>query len=104
MKTVIAVLWQTGLMVIAAFAGFVAGMVVPAIRVQHVLHQTATSIRTYDFNWIIAVVLVYLVLLLVGAARKRVREVALTATIALVITLAGLALFTQIGIKDVVIS
>ena len=101
MKNVITILWQTGLMVIAAFGGFVAGMIVPTIRVQRVLHQTATTIRTYDYNWIIAVVIVYLLLLLIGAARKRMRKTALTATIALIITLAGLALFTQIGIKDV---
>lgn len=101
MKNTIAILWQTGLMVIAAFAGFVAGMIAPAIRVQRILHQTATTIRTYDFNWIIAVVIVYVLLLTIGAARKRFRDTVLTATIALLITLAGLALFTQIGIKDV---
>ena len=104
MKQVIAVLWQTGLMVVAAFAGFVAGMVVPSIRVQRVLSQTATSIRTYDFNWIIAVLIVFVLLLLLGAILKRFREMAITATIALAITLAGLALFTQIGLKDVTLS
>jgi ABC-type uncharacterized transport system permease subunit len=104
MKHVIAVLWQTGLMIVAAFCGFVAGMIVPSIRVQRVLSQTATSIRTYDFNWIIAVLIVFVLLLLVGALLKRFREMAITATVALVITLAGLALFTQIGVKDVTLS
>lgn len=104
MKQVIAVLWQTGLMVVAAFAGFVAGMIVPSIRVQRVLSQTATSIRTYDYNWIIAVLIVFVLLLLLGAILKRFREMAITSTIALVITLAGLALFTQIGVKDVTLS
>lgn len=101
MRHVLAVLWQTGLMVIAAFAGFVAGMIMPGIRVQRVVQQTATTIRTYDFNWVIAVVVVFLLLLLLGALRKRFRETALTATFALIITIAGLALFTQIGVKDV---
>jgi hypothetical protein len=101
MKLVLAVVWQTVLLVLAAAAGFVAGMTVPAIRLQRVLIQTPTHIRTYDFNWIIAVLLVYVLLLLIGMVRKRLPETALSATIALVITMAGLALFTQIGIKDV---
>ena len=104
MKRVIAVLWQTGLMVVAAFAGFVAGMVVPSIRIQRVVSQTATSIRTYDYNWIIAVVIVFVLLLLLGAILKRFREMAITASIALVITLAGLALLTQIGVKETMLS
>jgi hypothetical protein len=104
MKHVIAVLWQTGLLMVTAFAGFIAGMIVPSIRIQRVMSQSATHIRTYDFNWIIAVLLVFVVLLLVGAIMKRFREMAITAIIALVITVAGLALFTQIGIKDVSIS
>lgn len=104
MKHVIAVLWQTGLMIVAAFCGFVAGMIVPSIRVQRVLSQTPTHLRTYDFNWIIAVLIVFVLLLLLGVILKRFREVAITATIALVITLVGLALFTQIGVKDVGIS
>lgn len=101
MKHVIAVLWQTGLLMVTAFAGFIAGMIVPSIRIQRVVSQSATHIRTYDFNWILAVLLVFVVLLAVGAIMKRFREMAITATIALVITIAGLALFTQIGIKDV---
>lgn len=101
MKHVVAVLWQTGLLIVAAFAGFVTGMIVPSIRIQRVVSQSATHVRTYDFNWILAVLLVFVVLLAVGAILKRFREVAITATIALVITIAGLALFTQIGIKDV---
>lgn len=104
MKQVLAVLWQTGLMVVAAFVGFIAGMVVPSIRIQRVVSQTATSIRTYDYNWIIAVLIVFVLLLLLGAILKRFRAMAITASIALVITLAGLALFTQIGVKDVTLS
>jgi hypothetical protein len=102
MKMVVAVVWQAIVLILAAFGGFVAGMVVPMIRLQRVLIQTPTHTRTYDFNWIAAVTLVYLLLLLVGVARKRLRETAFSATIALLLTLAGLALFTQIGIKDVI--
>jgi hypothetical protein len=97
MKTVVAVVWQTIVLVLAAFGGFIAGMVVPAIRIQRVLSPT----RTYDYNWIVAVVIVYALLLLIGLLRKRMRETLISASIALVITLAGLALFTQIGIKDI---
>jgi uncharacterized membrane protein (DUF2068 family) len=68
--------------------------------VQHVLSQTATTIRTYDFNWMIAVLLVYGVLLLIGALRKRWRGTLLSATLALVVVAAVLLLFTQIGIKE----
>jgi hypothetical protein len=102
MKLVLAVVWQTIVLVIAAFGGFVAGMVMPAMRLQRVLISTPTHSRTYDYNWIVAVVVLYVVLLLIGVLRKRLRETVVSATIALVITLAGLALFTQIGIKDVV--
>jgi len=104
MKQVIAVLWQTGLMIVAAFAGFIAGMVMPSIRIQRVLLQTPTMIRTYDFNWIVAVVIVFVLLLLVGAIRKRFRESAITTTVAFVITVAFLVLATKIGIKEVTLS
>jgi|GEM_PF-790459 len=104
MKHVIAVLWQTGLLIIAAFAGFIAGMLFPAIQIQHVMSQTMTHVRTYDFNWILAVLLVYVVLILIGAVTKQLRPMLITATVALVITIVGLVAFTQIGIKEVSIS
>lgn len=104
MKQVIAVLWQTGLLILAAFAGFIAGMVVPSIRIQRVLLQTPTMIRTYDYNWIVAVVIVFVLLLLLGAILKRFRAMAITSTIALVITLAFLLLATHIGVKEVTLS
>ena len=102
MKLVLAVVWQAILLFVAAFVGFVAGMTIPAIRLQRVLLETPTHTRTYDFNWIVAVVLVYALLLLIGVLRKRFRETLISATIALVIAAGTLALFTQIGIKDIV--
>jgi uncharacterized membrane protein len=101
MKTALAVLWQTILLVVVAWAGFIAGMTVPAVRIQRTLLQTPTHIRTYDYDWIVAVLIVYVLLLLAGAARKRLRETAISATAALVVTVGLLVLFTQIGIKDV---
>ena len=100
MKQLIAVVWQCVLLFVAALIGFAVGISVPALRVYRELSHTATNVRTYDFDWLIAVVLVYLMLLALGAARKRARGMALTATIALVIVIAGIALFTQLGIKN----
>jgi hypothetical protein len=102
MKLALAVLWQSIVLFIAAWCGFLAGMFVPSIRIQHVLIKTATELKTYDYNWIVALLVVYLLLLLIGVARKRFRETAITATIALILIAAVLALGTQIGIKDVV--
>jgi hypothetical protein len=100
MKQVLTVLWQTIVMVMAAWAGFLVGMFVPALRVSRVVGHTAISVRTYDFDWLIAVLLVYLLFLAVGAATKRLRGTAITATSALVIAIAVLVLFTKIGLKD----
>jgi hypothetical protein len=101
MKQAFAVLWQTIVLVIAAWSGFVAGMIVPSIRIQRVISQTAVSLKTYDYNWIVAVVIVYALLLLIGVLRKRLRATLITATAALILTLVLLALFTHIGVKEV---
>jgi hypothetical protein len=100
MRTALAVLGQVLLLFITAMCGFVAGVAVPALRVTRVTSHTALYTRTYDFDWLIAVLLVYAVLLLIGAARKRLRPCAISATIALVITIAVIVLFTQIGVKE----
>ena len=100
MRHAIAVVSQSVLLFLTAFVGFAVGISVPALRVSRVLSQTATNTRTYDFDWLIAVLLVYALLLMVGALRKRLRATALTATVALAIVVAALLLFTQLGIKD----
>ena len=102
MKNALSVVWQTVVLLLAAFCGFITGMTTPAVRLQRILIQTPTHTRTYDYNWIVAVLVVYVLLLLLGVARKRLRDTAISATIALVLTIAGLALLTQIGIRDVV--
>ncbi len=101
MKMALHVLWQTIVLFVVAWAAFIAGLLVPVIRFTRTLIQTPTHTRTYDFDWIIAVLIVYVLLLVIGAARKRLRESVVSATAALVITVAVLTLFTQIGIKDV---
>jgi hypothetical protein len=100
MKQMIAIIWQCVLLGFAALAGFIVGISEPSLRVYRVVSHTAFNIRTYDFDWLIAVLLVYVVLLMIAAARKRLRSTAATATIALVIVVAGIALFTQLGIKN----
>lgn len=100
MKQILSVLWQTLVLFAAALAGFVVGLFKPSLRVTHVLSQTATDLRTYDFDWLIAAVLVYLLLLVLHAARGRLRQGGLAATIALLITVAGIVLFTHIGIQN----
>ncbi len=99
MKFVLSVVWKAVLLYLAALAGFVLGMAVPALRVYRVLSQSAANVRTYDFDWLIAVLLVWAVLLLVALLRKRPREAA-TATVALLIVLAIVTLGTQLGLKD----
>ncbi len=100
MKHLIAIVWQSILLSFAAFVGFLVGISVPSLRVYRVISHTLTNIRTYDFDWLIAVLLVYFLLLLTAVIRKRLRITAATATIALIIVVVGVVLFTQLGIKN----
>ncbi|MGI4855185.1 MAG: hypothetical protein ACRYF4_14205 [Janthinobacterium lividum] len=100
MKQVLSIIWQAIVLYVAAFAGFIAGMTVPVLRVSRVVSQTASTVRTYDYDWLIAVLLLYVVLLLVGVARKRLRQSWIATTIALVLTVAIVLLFTQLGVKE----
>lgn len=100
MRQVIAVVWQSVFLYLAALLGFAIGISVPALRVSREVSHTATNIRTYDFDWLIAVLLAYAFLLLIAAARKRLRDTAITATIAMAVVVAGIALFTHLGIKN----
>lgn len=99
-RRVLSILWQTVLLFAAAFAGFLTGMLRPDLRVYRLVSRTATNIRTYDFNWVIAAALVYAVLLLVATFRKRIHASWVNTTIALVITVAVILLFTQFGVKN----
>lgn len=100
MKQILSVVWQAVVLYLAAFLGFVAGMTVPALRISRVVSQTSSSVRTYDYDWLIAVLLMYCLLLLVSVARKRIRTGWIATTIALGITLAVVLLFTRLGIKE----
>ena len=100
MKQVIAILWQAVVLYAAAFAGFLLGLAVPALRVSRVLSHTLTVERTYDFDWLIAVGVVYVLLLDVAAIRGRFRQGWIATTIALVLVLLVVTFFTQLGVKE----
>ncbi len=100
MKTVGSVLWRAVVLYLAALAGFAGGVAMPALRVSRTLSHTATSIRTYDYDWLIAVLLVYLLMLVVSTVRRRLRQSWLASTAALVLTAAVVLLFTQLGVKE----
>ena len=99
MNFFLSVLWKSILLFLAALAGFAAGVGVPALRVSRVLSQSATNVRSYDFDWLIAVLLVWAALALAGLLRRRTRET-VTATLALVVVASIVVLFTQLGVKD----
>ncbi len=99
MKQVLSVLWKAVLLYLAALGGFVIGVAKPGLRVSRVLSQTPTNVRMYDFDWLIAVLLVWAVLLVFALLRKRPRE-AVTASIALSVVLAIVTMFTQLGIMN----
>ena len=100
MRTALAVLGQTLLLFVTALGGFMVGAAVPALRISRVTAHTALYTRTYDFDWLIAVLLVYAALVAYGVMRKRIKTCATSATIALVITVVIIVFFTQIGVKE----
>lgn len=101
MKQVIAVVWQAAVLYAAAFAGFLVGLAVPSLRVSRVLSHTASMERTYDFDWLIAVALVYALLLGFSAARGRFRQGWIVTTVAFCLVLLVVLFFTQLGMKEV---
>ena len=100
MRQFLSVLWQAVLLGAAALTGFVIGLVKPSLRVTHELSRTATNLRTYDFDWLIAVALVYVLLMLLHALRGRLRQNGTAATAALALVVAAIVLLTHIGIQN----
>ena len=93
MKVFIAVL-QALLMLVAG----VAAMFWRPFGVTHVLWRTDAGIRTFEFDWVIAVAIVYLLLLGVALLRKRIKTALPWTTLALALSL--LAGFTlKLGFK-----
>lgn len=100
MKQALATIGQTVLLLLVAVGAFVTGMFVPAVRLTHEMSRTATNLRTYDFDWLVAVALAYALLLLIGVLRRRIRTSWVASTAAFVLTVAIVLLFTQLGVKD----
>lgn len=102
MKRALSVLGQTILLLLAAV---VFGIVLPGthhspFHVVRVLSSQGFQRRQYEFDWLIGVGLVYLLLLLIGVLTKRIRRSWRTSTFALAITLLVVLLFTKIGFKE----
>lgn len=100
MKQAISVVWQAVVLYLAAVAGFLVGLAVPSLRVSRVLSQTAATVRTYDFDWLIAVAITYVLLLAVAALRRRLRQGWIATTVALALVVFVVVVFTQLGVKE----
>jgi len=94
MKHFFSVLLQTILLFVV---GFVVMLWHP-IGLSHLLWQTATQRRTYEADWLIAAFAVYLVIILIEAARKHLRSGIVPATVALALA-TGLGLALGFGFK-----
>ncbi len=98
MKHVLSALAQTILLLIV---GAVVMLWHP-LGLSHMLWQTATQRRTFEADWLIAVFVVYLVIVLIEALRKRLRGGLAPATVALVLAIAlGLAMKFGFKLTDV---
>ena len=96
MSRVLSVLGQIALFLLTA----VAGMLLRPFHVTHVLSQGGFIRRQYEFDWLISVGIVYALCLVIGLLTKRIRTSWISTTIAFVLTLLVLLLFTRIGYKD----
>ena len=101
MKRALSIAGQMLVMVLAAFTGMLfLGKLVPQLHLVHVVSQQGFTRRQYEFDWLLSVGFVYVLFLLIGLATKRIRTSWLSTTVAFVLTVALLALFTHIGFKD----
>ena len=62
--------------------------------------QEGYTRRQYEFDWLLCDGILYLVLLLVGLVARRIRTSWISTTVAFVLTVLVIALFTKIGYKD----
>jgi hypothetical protein len=94
MKHVLSALGQTILLLLVGAAV----MLWHPLGLSHVLWQSATQRRTFEADWLVAVVGVYLVIVLIEALRKRLRGGLAPATLALALAIA-LGLAMKFGFK-----
>lgn len=96
MKPAFAVLGQMVLFFLTA----IAGMLWRPFHLTHVIAQEGYTRRQYEFDWLLCDGILFLVLLLIGVLTRRIRTTWISTTVAFVLTLLVIALFTRIGYKD----
>lgn len=97
MKRALSIAGQTILLLLTA----VTGMLARPFRLTHVLSQQGYMRRQYEFDWLLSAGIAYAVFLLIGFITRRIRTSWLNTTIALVLTLLIVVLFTKVGYKDI---
>ncbi len=102
MKRALSTLGQMIVLFLAAFTGMLfLAKLLPQLHVVHVVSQQGFIRRQYEFDWLFTVSFVYILFLLIGLVTKRIRTSWIASTLAFVLTVLILALFTKIGFKDV---
>lgn len=96
MKRALSILGQAILFYLTALVG----MLWRPFHVTHVIMQQGYTRRQYEFDWLLCDGILYLALLLVWLITRRIRTAWIGTTIAFVLTLLVIALFTKIGYKD----
>ena len=96
MKRALSILGQAVLFFLTALAG----MLWRPFHVTHVIAQQGYTRRQYEFDWLLCDGILYLVLLLIWLIARRIRTGWISTTVAFVLTVLVIALFTKIGYKD----
>ena len=96
MKRALAILGQ----IILLYGTAIAGMLLRPFHVTHVIAQQGYTRRQYEFDWLLCDGILLLVLLLIGVIARRIRSSWINTTIAFVLTVVAIVLFTKIGYKD----
>ena len=96
MKRAVAVLGQSILFFLVA----VVGMLWRPLHVTHVIAQQGYTRRQYEFDWLLCDGVLCLLLLLIGLIARRIRSGWISTTVAFVLTVLVIVLFTRIGYKD----
>lgn len=96
MKRALATFGQMILFFITALAG----MLWRPFHVTHVIAQQGYTRRQYEFDWLLCDGILFLVLLLIGVVTRRIRTSWISTTVAFVLTVLVIVLFTKIGYKD----
>ena len=96
MKRALAVVGQ----MILFFLTAIAGMLWRPFHLTHVIAQEGYIRRQYEFDWLVCDGILFLVLLVIGLIARRVRTSWISTTVAFVLTVLVIVLFTKIGYKD----